>query len=114
MSEGEKNANMTAALKKVYPVGPDFELIKEIGRGSYGTVVRAKHKLSGKTVAIKKLSNVFNNQGDSKRLLREAFLLTKMGRHPNIVTLYDVIEPSHSPKLFNELYYVFPALNSDL
>jgi mitogen-activated protein kinase 1/3 len=45
-------------------------------------------------VAIKKLENVFSNAPDAKRLLREVQILRQMGRHRNVVRLYDVIEPS--------------------
>jgi mitogen-activated protein kinase 1/3 len=34
-------------------------------------VVKAKHLPTGKYVAIKKVSNVFSNPTDAKRLLRE-------------------------------------------
>lgn len=50
---------MQNLLKMRYPVGDDFILIREVGAGSYGTVVRAKHIPTGKTVAIKKVKNVF-------------------------------------------------------
>jgi len=46
-----------------------------MGQGSYGMVVQAKHIESGKLVAIKKISNVFNNPMDAKRLLREVIVL---------------------------------------
>jgi len=58
-------------LKQRYPVGDDYLLIREIGKGSYGAVVLAKHLPSGKSVAIKKIENVFSNPVDAKRLLRE-------------------------------------------
>jgi hypothetical protein len=32
-----------------------------------------------------------------------------MGRHRNVVKLYDVLEPTRSPDDFNDLYYVFEA-----
>jgi hypothetical protein len=37
-----------------------------------------------------------------------------MGRHRNVIRLYDVIEPSHDPENFQDLYYIFEALRSDL
>lgn len=37
-----------------------------------------------------------------------------MGRHRNVIRLYDVIEPSRDPDNFQDLYYVFEALRSDL
>lgn len=52
-------------------VGNDFEIKKQIGTGSYGKVCEAIHKPTGKTVAIKKMLNLFEDQIDTKRLLRE-------------------------------------------
>ena len=37
-----------------------------------------------------------------------------MGRHRNVVKLYDVLEPSHNPEKFQDLYYVFEAQRTDL
>ena len=37
-----------------------------------------------------------------------------MGRHRNIIKLYDVLEPTRNPEYFNELYYVFEAQRTDL
>ena len=50
--------------------------------------------MTGKLVAIKKIHNVFANPVDAKRLLREVLILRQMGRHRNIIKLYDVIEPT--------------------
>lgn len=65
-------------------------------------------------MAIKKIENVFSNPVDAKRLLREVQILRMMGRHRNVIRLYDVIEPSRDPDNFQDLYYVFEALRSDL
>lgn len=74
----------------------------------------AKHIPTNKNVAIKKVSNVFNNETDAKRLLREIQILRQMGRHRNVVKLYDVLEPTRSPSSFKDLYYVFEAQKTDL
>ena len=42
-----------------FPVGSDYMLQKTIGKGSYGTVVLAKHIPTGKMVAVKKLDEIF-------------------------------------------------------
>ena len=60
----------------------------------------AKHIPTGKNVAIKKVSNIFNNETDTKRLLREILILRQMDRHRNVVKLYDVIEPTQQPGSF--------------
>lgn len=95
-------------------MGDDYQLIGKIGQGSYGTVVKAKHLPSKKMVAIKKVSNIFNHPVDAKRLLREVMILRSMGRHRNIVKLYDVLEPTRSPETFTDLYYVFECQRTDL
>jgi mitogen-activated protein kinase 1/3 len=76
--------------------------------------VLAKHIPTGKNVAIKKVSNIFNNETDTKRLLREILILRQMDRHRNVVKLYDVIEPTQQPDSFTNLYYVFEAQKTDL
>jgi serine/threonine protein kinase len=103
-----------AHLYKTFPVGEGYLLLKEIGKGSYGHVVLARHIGTGRNVAIKKVSNVFKNDQDAKRLLREIQILRQMERHRNVIKLYDVIEPTKSPETFEDLYYVFEAERADL
>lgn len=80
-----------------------------VGQGSYGTVARAIHSPTNTNVAIKKITNVFNNVGDAKRLLREAYILRLMGYNRNIVQLLDIIEPTGNAEEFDTLYYVFES-----
>ena len=54
-------------LGRKFKVGPTYELIKEIGAGSYGEVVLARHIDTRKLVAIKKIDQVFNIVQDAKR-----------------------------------------------
>jgi serine/threonine protein kinase len=46
-----------------------------LGTGSFGTVVQAKHKISGKTYAVKHISNVFKNTYSARKVLREISIL---------------------------------------
>ena len=101
-------------LYKIFPVGDGYLLRKEVGKGSYGHVVLARHISTGRNVAIKKVSNVFKNNQDAKRLLREIQILRQMERHRNVIKLYDVLEPTRSPETFEDLYYVFEAERADL
>ena len=96
-TSSQKNSEYAAALRKAYPLGDEYDLEKEIGRGSYGSVARAKHLPSGRTVAIKKVANVFANIIDAKRLLREVAILRQLPLHKNVVRLYDVFEPTVNP-----------------
>lgn len=49
--------------------------IKAIGKGAYGVVCSAKHLPSAEKVAVKKITNAFENLIDARRTLREMKLL---------------------------------------
>jgi mitogen-activated protein kinase 1/3 len=95
-----------------WEVGTDYELVKMLGQGSYGQVASAIHKASGKKVAIKKMDGVFEDEVDCKRILREITLLRRL-KHPYVVELFDVIEPSNL-ETFDTLYVVMELAESDL
>ena len=67
---------------------------------------------SGKRVAIKKMSNIFADEVDAKRMLREIVLLRQL-KHPCVVELLDIIEPSNK-ETFEEVYIVLEYCESDL
>lgn len=58
-----------------WAVGPNYEIIRQIGSGSYGQVVEAKQLSTGNKVAIKRMNNLFDDTIDCKRILREVTLL---------------------------------------
>jgi tRNA A-37 threonylcarbamoyl transferase component Bud32 len=66
-----------------------FELLEELGAGSFGQVFRARDTQLGRTVAIKVLrAGRFASRADVDRFLREARSAAQL-RHPGIVGLYD-------------------------
>eukprot|EP00347_Sterkiella_histriomuscorum_P003244 403365038 len=99
-------------FQKEWDVGKDYEVKKQIGQGSYGNVSEAIHKETGQKVAIKKLLNLFQDEVDTKRLLREIQILRRL-KNDNIIKLYDIIEPT-DPKRFNTLFLVLEYAQSDL
>ncbi|MBV9406291.1 MAG: serine/threonine protein kinase, partial [Acidobacteriaceae bacterium] len=73
-----------------------YQILEEIGRGAMGVVYKALDPAIGRTVAIKtihlsELSNPEERQRVRDRLLREAQSAGLLS-HPNIVTIYDVLE----------------------
>lgn len=54
--------------------GPDYEVLRALGEGAYGTVAAALHKPSGRQVAIKKILP-FDHTLFCLRTLRELKLL---------------------------------------
>lgn len=67
---------------------------------------------TGKRVAIKKMDNIFEDETDCKRILREVTLLRKL-RHPCVVDLIEICLPS-DPENFTTLYVVMEFAESDL
>ncbi|MEN6330803.1 MAG: HDOD domain-containing protein, partial [Smithella sp.] len=72
-----------------------YEIIKELGRGSMGTVYLGRDPLINRNVAIKTLRYVDADSKDSfqhkKRFFLEAEAIGKLA-HPNILGIYDVGE----------------------
>ncbi len=67
-----------------------FRLLRELGRGSLGTVLLAEHALIQKRVAIQVLhAHVTRDPARVARFLSEARTLTLI-QHPRIVSLYDL------------------------
>ena len=67
-----------------------FELLEELGAGSFGHVFRAIDAELGRTVAIKvPRAGVLASQDDVERFLREARSAAQL-KHPGIVTLHEV------------------------
>jgi serine/threonine protein kinase len=56
-------------------------VIKRLGEGSFGFVVAAKDKQTGKRVAIKKIKDAFNDEQDG---IRYSALKNNHTRHPLI------------------------------
>lgn len=85
----------------------NFQKVEKIGEGTYGVVYKAKDKLTGRMVALKKIRLDTESEGVPSTAIREISLLKELD-HPNIVRLLDVV---HSEK---KLYLVFEYLNLDL
>ena len=73
---------------------PEYQILKHVGSGSYGIVVKALKKKTKQIVAIKKFINLFRDIIDTKRILREIAILRKLSEHPhpNLITIYDIQE----------------------
>ena len=68
-----------------------FDVKGTLGKGKFGLVKLGIHKLTGRKVAIK----IINKQGlteQEMQLTKTEIEILKIGQHPNIITLYDIIE----------------------
>ncbi len=66
-----------------------FELVKQIGFGSYGTVWQARDTKLDRSVAIKVPRKIAVDQGAAEKFLREARAGAQLS-HPNIVSIHEV------------------------
>ncbi len=79
------------------PAGTTFKLprkyqfLKLLGKGAYGVVIACKNLETGGKVAVKKITPMSATATDGKHTLREIRLCRWLGKHPNIISLKDVI-----------------------
>ncbi|KAM9176885.1 LOW QUALITY PROTEIN: cyclin-dependent kinase 2 [Mergus octosetaceus] len=85
----------------------NFQKVEKIGEGTYGVVYKARNKVTGEVVALKKIRLDTETEGVPSTAIREISLLKEL-KHPNIVKLLDVIHTE------NKLYLVFEFLHQDL
>lgn len=74
----------------------NYDLIDMIGEGSYGEVCEGKCKVTGERVAIKYVKNIYENEYDCVKILREVQILRKLSAIPynNFTTkLIDLFHP---------------------
>ncbi|HVH10919.1 MAG TPA: serine/threonine-protein kinase [Gemmatimonadales bacterium] len=72
-------------------LGDDYELLEELGTGGFGRVYRARDLGLERDVAIKVLHPALTaDAAVTERFRREAQLAARL-RHPNIVSIYDIM-----------------------
>lgn len=66
-----------------------FEHPHEIGRGGFGVVFRCEQRNLGRTIAVKVLSAVVDDD-NYERFRREEYVMGRLSGHPNIATVHQV------------------------
>lgn len=94
-----------------WAVGDRYELMRILGRGSYGEVAQARDLYAEEEdtyVAIKRVQSPFDQEIDAVRIYREMHLLRLMRGHDSIIQLLDVVQPpTDDLDDFHDLYLVF-------
>jgi protein kinase len=83
-----------------------YKVTKQLGDGTYGSVLKAVHRQTGEISAIKKMKKKFYSWEECMQL-REIKSLKKLN-HPNIVKLKEVIREN------DELFFVFEYMEGNL
>jgi hypothetical protein len=89
-----------------WKVGDRYQLIRLLGRGSYGEVAQAMDIFAQQLVAIKRITSAFHQGIDALRLYREIHILRRLRGHDCIINLIDVVQPLNLEE-FQDLYLVF-------
>ncbi|KAL7751464.1 Cyclin-dependent kinase catalytic subunit [Sorochytrium milnesiophthora] len=84
-----------------------YQQIEKVGEGTYGVVYKARHRVTGRIVALKKIRLDHDDDGLPSTSIREIALLKEL-HHPNIVSLDEIIHGD------SQLYLVFEFLDYDL
>ncbi|RUO95510.1 kinase-like domain-containing protein [Jimgerdemannia flammicorona] len=85
----------------------EYDVLDEIGDGSFGSVHHAKHKKTGHVVAIKKMKRKFHSLSECTNL-REYKALRLLSAHANIVQLHECFL---SPAPAKEFYFVMEYMD---
>jgi len=72
----------------------NYTIIKALGQGTWGVVQKAKHKRTGREVAIKKIKSERPEEGVNFTAVREIKLLRSGFRHENVIELVDAFTTS--------------------
>ncbi|KAH9104613.1 hypothetical protein LEN26_014978 [Aphanomyces euteiches] len=83
-----------------------YKVTKQLGDGTYGSVLKAVNRTSGEVVAVKKMKKKFYTWEECMQL-REVKSLKKLN-HPNIIKLKEVIREN------DELFFVFEYMENNL
>mmetsp|Transcript_7144 Transcript_7144/g.31564 ORF Transcript_7144/g.31564 Transcript_7144/m.31564 type:complete len:1292 (-) Transcript_7144:1530-5405(-) len=70
----------------------DFQVVRKLGEGGFGSVVKARNKLDGRDYAIKRVT-LYGEDLEDSFVVREVLTLSRL-MHPNIVRYYQAwLEP---------------------
>lgn len=73
-------------------ISENYEILKDLGEGTFGSVKLGKSVLEQKLVAVKVLEKSrIKDETDVERVIREIKILKQID-HPNFVKLYEIIE----------------------
>ncbi len=97
---GEESRTPSPPPASTLPPGlaehPDYQVLRELGRGGMGVVYLAENRMMGRKEVLKVVSShLLNRQGVLERFLREIRSAAQL-HHPNIVTAYSATRVGES------------------
>ena len=88
-----------------------YEILEELGRGEHGKVKLGQHVATGQKVAIKIVQRYSTRRrlgklGNPEDKVKKEVAILKKARHPNVVSLLEVIDDPNRQKVYIVLEYV--------
>lgn len=88
-----------------------YEILQELGRGEHGKVKLGQHIATGQQVAIKIVQRYSSRRrlgklGNPEDKVKKEVAILKKARHPNVVSLLEVIDDPNRQKVYIVLEYV--------
>ncbi|KAL4821654.1 kinase-like domain-containing protein [Aspergillus spinulosporus] len=88
-----------------------YEILSELGRGEHGKVKLGRHVTTGQKVAIKIVQRYSKRRrlgrlGNAEDKVKKEVAILKKARHPNVVSLLEVIDDPNRQKVYIVLEYV--------
>ncbi|CAI7631634.1 unnamed protein product [Penicillium pancosmium] len=88
-----------------------YEILEELGRGEHGKVKLGQHVATKQKVAIKIVQRYSNRRrlgklGNPEDKVKKEVAILKKARHPNVVSLLEVIDDPNRQKVYIVLEYV--------
>ena len=95
--------NLIVSQTKTNPY-EDFNQIKKIGEGTFGTVELVEHKITGMQRAMKiiKKTNIVNPEKNNEESVLNEFNILKKIDHPNVVKIYEFYSDAENYYLITE------------
>ncbi|EED23836.1 serine/threonine protein kinase, putative [Talaromyces stipitatus ATCC 10500] len=89
----------------------DYEVLEELGRGEHGKVKLGRHLRTKQPVAIKIVQRYSKRRrlgklGNPEDKVKKEVAILKKARHPNVVSLLEVIDDPNRQKVYIVLEYV--------
>ena len=94
----KRNSEDEDLSTKRFAIGKEYQAVERLGKGTYGTVYKARKKSDNKFYAIKKIKNELDNEGIPSTALREIAILKKM-KNPNVVNVEGIAFNNHNIEL---------------
>ncbi|XP_020148494.2 putative cyclin-dependent kinase F-2 [Aegilops tauschii subsp. strangulata] len=114
-SAAEEGATRSTGKRRRMGSSRSYQETRRIGEGRFGVVLRARHRATGQTVALKGLRWTTRHSPGSdqlvRKLLREACFMAACGGHPSVVALRGVARVPGTSDYAIVMEYVGPSLD---